>query len=180
MIRINLAPVTSRRAKARPVVDLRLVFGVACVLVAVALAATASALSAELAGLGRDIQRDREEFGRLRAINAEGPRQRADKQELERRVAAIEAVARRQVQPVYLLDALADLPPRDLWMTRVEQKGAQIKLNGVTTSSASLAMLLANLQRSTRFKDVDLVESRQDLAKSPRAIAFEVTCRFEI
>jgi Tfp pilus assembly protein PilN len=84
------------------------------------------------------------------------------------------------VQPAYLLDALADLPPRDLWMTRVEQKGAQLKLNGVTTSSASLAMLLANLQRSTRFKDVDLVESRQDLAKSPRAIAFEVTCRFEI
>ena len=30
------------------------------------------------------------------------------------------------------------------------------------------------------FKDVDLVESRQDLTKSPRTITFEVTCRFEV
>jgi type IV pilus assembly protein PilN len=137
-------------------------------------------LSAEVAVLGLDIARDREELGQLRAINAEGPRHRADKLELERRVAAIETVARNQVQPAYLLDMLADLPSQDLWLTRVEQKGSQLTLNGVTVSSVSLAVLLAYLQRSGRFKDVDLVESRQDLTKSPRAIAFEVTCRFEI
>lgn len=180
MIRIDLAPVTNREAEVRPVIDLRPVFGVACVLMTVALAATAWILSAEVAALGRDIARDREELGRLRAINAEGPRHRADKLELERRVAAIETVARNQVQPAYLLDMLADLPSQDLWLTRVEQKGSQLTLNGVTVSSVSLAVLLAYLQRSGRFKDVDLVESRQDLTKSPRAIAFEVTCRFEI
>jgi len=39
---------------------------------------------------------------------------------------------------------------------------------------------MANLKASGRFKDVDLLDAKQDLSKSPRTITFEVTCRFEI
>jgi hypothetical protein len=39
---------------------------------------------------------------------------------------------------------------------------------------------MANLKASGKFKEVDLVESRQDLGKSPRTITFEVTCEFEV
>ena len=48
------------------------------------------------------------------------------------------------------------------------------------TSSVALSDFMANLKGSRKFKDVDLVESRQDLTKSPRTITFEVTCRFEV
>jgi len=39
--------------------------------------------------------------------------------------------------------------------------------------------LMTNLRASGKFKDVDIVVSRQDLAKVPRLVTFEVTCRFE-
>jgi len=44
----------------------------------------------------------------------------------------------------------------------------------------ALSDFMANLKASGRFKDVDLVDAKQDLSKSPRTITFEVTCRFEI
>jgi len=39
---------------------------------------------------------------------------------------------------------------------------------------------MTNLKASGKFKDVDLVDARQDLTKSPRTVTFEVSCRFEI
>ena len=93
---------------------------------------------------------------------------------------AIEIVARNQARPTYLLDALSGTLPTDLWLTRVEEKGHQLRLAGTAYSSVALSDFMTNLKSSGKFKDVDLVESRQDLTKSPRTITFEVACRFEI
>jgi hypothetical protein len=38
---------------------------------------------------------------------------------------------------------------------------------------------MANLRASGKFKEVEIVVSRQDLGKSPQLVTFEVTCRFE-
>ncbi len=129
---------------------------------------------------GREIEQSQREITRLKPIIAEGQRYRQEKEELERRVNAIETVARNQARPAYLLDALADLLPADLWLTRVEEKSQQLRLAGTTYSSVTLSDFMANLKASGKFKEVDLVESRQDLAKSPRTITFEVVCQFEI
>jgi len=39
---------------------------------------------------------------------------------------------------------------------------------------------MANLRRSGKFKDVDLIVSRQDPTKTPRTVTFEVSCVAEI
>ena len=98
----------------------------------------------------------------------------------QRRLNAIETVARNQARPVYLLDAMADTLPPDLWLTRLEERGPSLRIAGTTYSSVALSDFMANLKASGRFKDVDLVDAKQDLSKSPRTITFEVTCRFEI
>ena len=89
-------------------------------------------------------------------------------------------MARNQARPVYLLDAMADTLPPDLWLTRLEERGPSLRIAGTTYSSVALSDFMANLKASGRFKDVDLVDAKQDLSKSPRTITFEVTCRFEI
>jgi hypothetical protein len=38
---------------------------------------------------------------------------------------------------------------------------------------------MSNLRASGKFKDVDLVVSRRDLARPSPLVTFEVTCRFE-
>jgi Tfp pilus assembly protein PilN len=183
MVRINLAPPRDgkrRAAAGGPSPRLGLIFGLLAVLLVAGLGAYAWKLSADIATFQAATQQNQEELDRLRPVIAEHQRYRQEKEELERRVNAIEAVARSQARPTYLMDALADTLPADLWLTRMEEKGQQLRLAGTTYSSVTLADFMARLKASGTFKDVDLVESRQDLTKSPRTITFEVSCRFEI
>ena len=69
--------------------------------------------------------------------------------------------------------------PNDLWVTRMEERGNILKVNGTAFSSAAVSDLMANLRASGKFKEVEIVTSKQDLSKSPRLVTFEVTCRFE-
>lgn len=184
MIRINLAPPSTKRA--RPTfssasgVNLGLVFGVVLVVLIALLGGYWWKVSSEIARLNGEIAVAAAEKTRLSAVIAEGQRSKREKEELESRVNAIEQIARDQARPAYLMDAMADVLPADLWLSRIEEKGQQLRLAGTTYSSVALSDFMSNLKASGKFKDVDLVESRQDLTKSPRTLTFEVSCRFEI
>jgi type IV pilus assembly protein PilN len=182
MIKINLAPPPTRKrfAVSVPAFNLGILFGVLFLLVLAGIGGYWWTLASEVDQLNREIADNQKELERLRVVIAEGQRFKRDKEELERRVNAIETVARNQSRPVYLVDALVDTLPQNLWLTRTEERGQQVRLAGATYSSTTLADFMANLKASGKFKDVDLVESREDLTKSPRTITFEVSCRFEI
>jgi Tfp pilus assembly protein PilN len=181
VIKINLAPPPSKtQGLAVTGINLGIVFGALGLVAILALGASWMTLSSQVSGLRREIEDNEKELARLKPIIAEGQRYRQEKQDLERRVSAIEIVARNQARPTYLLDSLVDMLPGDLWLTRVEEKSQQLRLAGTTYSSVALADFMANLKASRKFKDVDLVESRQDLTKTPRTITFEVSCQFEI
>ena len=92
---------------------------------------------------------------------------------------AIEVVARGQTRPVYLLDAVLDTLPKDIWLTRMEQKGTQLRFGGTSYSATALSDFMTNLKAPGKFKDVDIVDAKQDLTKSPRLITFEVVTHFE-
>jgi Tfp pilus assembly protein PilN len=183
MIRINLAPPSAKKTGAAfgaPDVNLGLIFGVVFLALLGVLGAYWWKVSSDVAWLGGEIERNERERTRLSALITEGQRFKREAEDLERRVNAIETVARNQARPAYLIDAMADLLPPDLWLTRMEEKAQQLRLAGTTYSSVALSDFMSNLKASGRFKDVDLIESRQDLTKSPRMITFEVSCRFEI
>ncbi|MBI2200136.1 MAG: PilN domain-containing protein [Candidatus Rokubacteria bacterium] len=182
MIKINLAPPTAKKrfSIGMPGFNLGILFGILFVVVVGAVGLWWWTLDSEVQGLNRQIAENQKEITRLKQVIAEGQRFKREKEELERRVNAIESVARLQTRPVYLLDAVADMLTKDLWLTRMEEKGQQLRFAGTTYSSTALADFMANLKASGKFKDVDLLESRQDLTKSPRTITFEVSCRFEI
>lgn len=181
MIKINLAPPTTKaRRETGTGVNLGAIFGGLTALLLVGLGAYWWMLSSDVSAIRQEMEQNQTEVTRLKPIIAEGQRYRREKEELERRVNAIEMVARNQPRPTYLMDALSGTLPAELWLTRVEEKSAQLRLAGTTFSSVALSDFMANLKATGKFKDVDLVESRQDLTKSPRTITFEVACRFEI
>ena len=184
MIGINLAPPREKRrgpSLAGPAgLNLGLVFGVLFLVLLGVLGAYWWKVSSEISWLQAEIQRNEKEKARLQALITQGQRFKQEADELARRVNAIEAVARNQARPAYLMDAMADMLPVDLWLTRVEEKGQQLRVAGSTYSSVALSDFMSNHKGSGKFMDVDRVESRQDLTKSPRVITFEVSCRFEI
>ena len=185
MIQINLAPPSTKKAR-RPSfssasgINLGLVFGVVFIALIALLGGYWWKVSSDIARLNGEIAAAEAEKTRLATVIAEGQRYMLEMEELESRVNAIEQIARNQARPAYLMDAMADILPADLWLSRIEEKGQQLRLAGTTYSSVALSDFMSNLKASGKFKDVDLVESRQDLTKSPRTLTFEVSCRFEI
>ena len=180
MIRINLAPPAGKNGAG---LGIRSGVGMLFAVVALVLLAGLSgwwwSLSAEINRLNTEIAENKKQLEQLKVAIAEGQRLRRDKEMLERRVNAIELVARHQTRPVYLLDTLLGAVPKDLWLTRMEEKGTQMRFAGSTYSATILSDFMANLKASGKFKDVDIVDAKQDLTKSPRLITFEVVSRFE-
>jgi len=181
MIRINLAPPPAKRGigLSIPTINLGILFGAVALGIVLVLGGWWWSLSAEVRRLSTEIAENKKEADRLKVIIADGQRFRRDKEALERRVNAIELVARHQTRPVYLLDALLDTLPKDLWLTRMEEKGTQLRFAGTAYSATALSDFMANLKASGKFKNVDIVDAKQDLTKSPRLITFEVVTRFE-
>jgi type IV pilus assembly protein PilN len=180
MIKINLAPPLEKKGGQLGLsgLNLGLVFGGLFVVLLVGLGMWWSALAGDVGRLTREIDDNQRELDRLKTVIAEHQRYRRDKEDLERRVNAIETVAQNQTRPVYLMDTVASVVPAEVYLTRMEERGQQLRFAGVAASSIALSDFMANLKASGKFKEVDLIESRQDLAKTPRALTFEVSARF--
>ncbi len=184
MIRINLAPsgAGARRPAVRfrlPSPGLGLVFAVVYGLAVLGLAGYWWSLSREATRLDGEVSRGSAELTTLKATIGQGSKVKDQLAELKKRVEAIGALTRNQTHPLALLDAFADTVPRDLWITGLEEKAALLHISGSAFSTTAVADFMSNLKSSGKFKDVDIVVSRQDVKKTPRMVTFEVVCRFE-
>jgi type IV pilus assembly protein PilN len=181
MIKINLAPPRERRrlAISLPAFNLGILFGLLYLAAVVAIGGYGWILSGQRERLEHEVGVAQKQLDTLRATIAEGNRYKAERDELQKRLAAIEDITKRRPRPIYLLEAVADTIPRDLWITSASEREGALRFNGTAFSSTALADFMANLRRSGKFKDVDLVVARQDLDRVPRAVTFEVVCRFE-
>lgn len=184
MIKINLAPPSTGRGRPSlqlPALGLNLgvLFGVLYLVLLLGLGWYWWGLTSQRDRLTAEISSAERELATLKATIGQGANLRNTIAEMRARVEVIEALTRDQARPVALLDLFVDMVPRDLWITTLEEKNAVLRVSGTAFSTAAVADFMANLRRSGRFKDVDIIVSRQDLAKTPRVVTFEVTCRFE-
>jgi Tfp pilus assembly protein PilN len=99
--------------------------------------------------------------------------------DMQKRLDAITELTKNQSRPVLLFDAFADTVPNDVWITGFEDKNGLLKILGSAFSTTAVSDFMTNLRRTGKFKDVDIMISRQELQKPPRLVTFEVTCRFE-
>lgn len=183
MIRINLLPSRPKKRlaiTAARLPGLGLVLGLLYLLAAAAVGGYWYVLDGEAGTVRAEIARIEKESARLKTAIAEGERFRKEKEDLERRLTVIESLSRNQTRPIHLLDALADAVPRDVWLTSMEEKDKGLRIAGSAFSATAVADFMANLKQSGKFRDVDLVVSRQDVGRTPRVVTFEVACRFDI
>lgn len=186
MIRINLAPVETRRRRGPGFTMPSLPIGLGLLFVVVYVVAAAGVgywwwgLTAEKARLVAENDRTAKEIDTMKATLGQGSNVRAQLTDVRKRVQVIEELVQGQGRPIQLLDAFVDTVPRDLWITSFEDRGASLKIVGTAYSTRAVSEFMSNLRQSGKFKDVDILVSRQDLTKSPIMVTFEVTCRFEV
>jgi len=186
VIRINLAPVETRRRRGPGFTMPSLPIGLGLLFLVVYVVAAAGVgywwwgLTAEKTRLVAENDRTAKEIDTLKATLGQGSNVRAQLTDVRKRVQVVEELLQGQGRPVQLLDAFVDTVPRDLWITSFEDRGPSLKIVGTAYSTRAVSEFLNNLRQSGKFKDVDILVSRQDLSKSPMMVTFEVTCRFEV
>ncbi len=182
MIRINLAPDSQKPAAGvkfqMPGLNLGLIFLVLYGGAVLGIGGYWLSLTAEERRLATEIATMSSEVTRLRATTGQSEKIKAEATELRQRVQVIRDLTRNQARPVHLFDVFVDTVPQDLWITGLEEKDSRLKVKGTAFSTTAVADFMSNLRRSGKFKDVDIVIARQDLAKVPRHVTFEVTCTY--
>jgi type IV pilus assembly protein PilN len=110
-----------------------------------------------------DIVHARQEQLRLQSIIREVNEFEQERAALQQRVALIEQLRSGQSVPVQLLDIVSKSVPDMLWLTDLEQKGADVTIQGQSTTLIALSDFVGNLGSAPLLqKPIEIVNSTVD------------------
>ena len=190
MIRINLLGTERARVRTRSGVTeaQKITLGAAAIMLVTALYilfglwyfdAGFFTMRAESARLEQELQATELEAQRLRGVLSEVQRFEAQKAALTQRVGLIETLRRGQTGPVHMLDEISRALPDRLWLAELSQKGAEVTLEGRTTTLTALADFVANLQNSAYFRrPVEIVSTTTETDPQGELVRFVIRAVF--
>ena len=97
----------------------------------------------------------------------------------KRRVDVIDELRKQQTGPVNLLAMIGDTvnSTEAVWLTSLQDQGANVAINGMALSNDAVANLISNLQKTGYFHNIEIHESVQDdSVKDMQAFQFSLTC----
>jgi type IV pilus assembly protein PilN len=103
-------------------------------------------------------QRQRE----LQAIKVQVDALEQKRATFQRKVDLIEQLKAQQSAPVHMLDEISKALPDFVWLTGLDQTGAQLRFAGQSNGLTAAADFIAALERSGWFPQVDLVSSQEE------------------
>jgi Tfp pilus assembly protein PilN len=97
----------------------------------------------------------------------------------KRRVDVIDSLRQQQGGPVNLLAMMGETVngTEAVWLKKMDDTGPNVSLEGTALSADAVATLMANLQKTGFFKNVEIKETYQDeTIKDMQAFQFTLTC----
>jgi type IV pilus assembly protein PilN len=168
MIRLNLLPVRVSKKKAAGKQQLVLLAAVV-VLGYVGNFVWADARSSELAARQAKLKRTREEIAQLDRIIGEVKNIKDQQAQLREKLDILADLKASRSGPVRVLDALATITPKRLWLTKIEEKAGTVTFAGAASTIEEVSDFMTSLKASPYFRDVEL---RKTAAKSEKAIKY--------
>jgi type IV pilus assembly protein PilN len=165
MIRINLVNGERKKAIRTTAFDSSTRISLACGLVLVLGASGIGwwywSLLQESTQVEQDIVSAQQEVARLRPIIAEVAQFESQRQRLQQRVQLIGQLRKGQGVPVQMLDQVSRSLPDMLWLTSMQQNGADLTLEGRSTTLVALSDFVGNLGTNTFFKKpIEIIDSK--------------------
>jgi Tfp pilus assembly protein PilN len=114
------------------------------------------------------------ELERLKPIREKAERYEARKELLERKIALITDLKRKQSVPVHILDQVSKNLPDFLWLERMSADNSVISIAGKATAYSAVSNFYRNLTSSGYFAGVTLGRTFE----VPEGVAFSLTCEF--
>jgi type IV pilus assembly protein PilN len=175
MVRINLLPVRVSKKKEAGKQQLVLF----AVLLAVGLVGNylwSSARASDLREREAKVARTREDIAKLERIIGEVKNLKEQQAALQKKLDVLEKLKAGRSGPVRMLDELASTLPRQLWLTKIEEKGTNLNLIGVAVSIEDVSEFLTKLKQSRYFSGVELKKTTASAATKggERLVTFEI------
>jgi type IV pilus assembly protein PilN len=98
------------------------------------------------------------------------------------RVDVIDQLRNHQTTPVNLMNTIGETvnSTEAVWLNSMKDQGANISIQGMALSTDAVANLIANLQKTGYFSNIEIKETYQDESiKDMQAFQFELTCAID-
>ncbi|HZQ17772.1 MAG TPA: PilN domain-containing protein [Terriglobales bacterium] len=98
------------------------------------------------------------------------------------RVDVIDQLRKNQTGPVNLLNTVGETVNNTeaVWLNSMKTQGANISIEGMALSADAVANLIANLQKTGYFSNIEIKETYQDESvRDMQAFQFELTCEID-
>ncbi|WP_242340968.1 MULTISPECIES: PilN domain-containing protein [unclassified Anaeromyxobacter] len=174
MVRINLLPARVSKKKEAGKQQL-LLFALVLVLGVVLNYLWAASRASELAAKKAAIARTRGEIAQLDRIIGEVKDIKAQQAELREKLDVLAQLKTARTGPVKMLDELATLTPKRLWLWRLEEKGGAVTLEGTAATIDDVSELMAALKGSTQFREIELKKTASKVENGFRVVDFMMT-----
>jgi Tfp pilus assembly protein PilN len=138
--------------------------------------------SGSISGLEVDLRKEKAVQTRLVAIRLENAKYEQQRALLEQRLKAVQVLQASRVGPTEFMNALGDVvnkTPVDLFFFSVVRQGDRVVILGQAGSANSVAALLALLQTSAYFDDVQLRQLYEDDKESLVSYKFNLDCLYK-
>lgn len=158
MIRINLLPVRVSKKKAAGKQQLLLF----ALLVAVGYAGNflwAGSRASELKSLENKLRATREEIAQLDRIIGEVKNIKDQQAALREKLDILAQLKANRAGPVRILDALATVTPKRLWLTKMEEKGGAMTFTGAASTIDDVSEFMTALKGNPHFSGVELTKT---------------------
>jgi len=127
----------------------------------------------------KDLKDAQAENLRLADVKAKYEASKRKAEQFEQRVRVIDQLKQAQTGPVALLNLVADTISKtdSVWLDAMTDDGRNIDFTGLALSPNAVANLMANLEKTGRFKSVEIKEASQaSEIKELQAFKFELIC----
>ena len=155
MIRINLLPVRVSRKKAAGKQQL-LVFAAVIVAAFVGNFAWATSRASALATREAKVKATRDEIAQLDRIIGEVKNIKDQQAALREKLDILAQLKANRSGPVRVLDALATVTPKRLWLTKLEEKGGKLTFVGSAATIDDVSTFMGALKANPHFSTVEL------------------------
>jgi type IV pilus assembly protein PilN len=174
MVRINLLPVRVSKKKAAGKQQLVL-FAVLILGGYVGNYLWASARASDLALRQAKLARTTDEIAQLDRIIGEVKDIKDQQAQLREKLETLGQLKANRSGPVRMLDALATVTPKRLWLSKIEERNRSVTFDGSAVTIDDVSEFMTALKGSPYFASVELTKTATKSDKAVKHVEFTVT-----
>lgn len=173
MIKINLLPVRAAQKKEKLRGQL-IVLALSVLVSGLVCAGAYTHIEMKISDERAEVNRMRDEISSLKKKIGEVGRFKKLQSELKGKLEVLDSLKQGRSGPAKYLDELNKIVPDKLWLTEFEEKGGNVSVKGVALNEKTVAEFMRGLTASDYFKDVDLVQTAQQIEKDLKLQKFQL------